>query len=249
MGALHQGHISLVEAAARACSKVVVSIYVNPTQFNDPRDFERYPRTEANDLAMLSDAGVHAVFLPETREMYPNPNERLEFDFNGLDTVMEGAHRPGHFLGVVTIVDTLFKAVVPDRAFFGQKDFQQLAIIRLLAKRLHPYITVVGCPIVREADGLAMSSRNRLLDAESRQKAPAIFRCLESIRQNWKVLGPETLIRNGLDILAEAGLETEYLEIADAASLQGHVTGNDAVACVAVRTGGIRLIDNVLLPA
>lgn len=249
MGALHDGHISLVKTAAEQCPVVVASIYVNPTQFNDPRDFERYPRTEDEDLAMLSEAGVSAVFLPETHEMYRNTSDRLDFDFEGLDTVMEGAFRPGHFSGVVTIVDTFFKIVRPDQAFFGQKDFQQLAIIRLLANRLHPHISVIGCPIVREPDGLAMSSRNRLLEVESRRKAAAIFQSLEAIRFGWKQLDNASLLRKGQEILAQAGLETEYLEIADAHTLQSYTPGKDAVACVAVLTGGIRLIDNVLLPA
>ena len=169
MGALHEGHLSLVEAAADQGNYIIVSIFVNPTQFNDPSDLERYPRDLQRDMNLLENYPVEVVFHPGVEEMYPEPDSR-HFDLSPLDEVMEGKHRPGHFRGVAQIVSKLFEAVEPDLAYFGEKDFQQLAIIRKLTEILGMNIQIIGCPIIREADGLAMSSRNQLLTPEQRAK-------------------------------------------------------------------------------
>lgn len=251
MGALHPGHISLVEAAKLHCKLVVVSIFVNPTQFNEQSDFDRYPRNEQADLDLLRKANVDIVFLPEASEMYAVAEPLLNFDFEGLDTVMEGKHRPGHFQGVVTIVDKFFSLISPNAAFFGQKDFQQLAIIQLLAKRRHPNIQIVGCPIYREANGLAMSSRNTLLNDADRSHAGVLHRALLHIHQGWLQEPPEKLRDEAMHLLTEAGVEVEYLEIANSQSLKpfSSSSNHEAVACLAVRYGAVRLIDNILLPA
>ncbi len=250
MGALHHGHISLVEAAKLHCELVVVSIFVNPTQFNEQSDFDRYPRNEQADLDMLRKAYVDIVFLPEASEMYADAEPLLNFDFEGLDAVMEGKHRPGHFQGVVTIVDKFFSLISPNAAFFGQKDFQQLAIIQLLAKRRHPHIQIVGCPIHREANGLAMSSRNTLLNDADRSHAGVLHRALLHIHQAWLLEPAEKLRDEAMNLLTEAGVEVEYLEIADSQSLKpfSSSSNHEAVACLAVRYGAVRLIDNILLP-
>jgi pantoate--beta-alanine ligase len=249
MGALHNGHLSLVEQAGSECSFVVVSIFVNPTQFNDKEDLARYPRNLEKDLELLSNVKCDLVFAPSVEEVYPEPDTRI-FDFGNLDKVMEGAHRPGHFNGVGQVVSRLFKIVTPDKAFFGQKDFQQLAIIKNLVIQLDLDIEIVPCPIIREKDGLAMSSRNMLLDEEQRKNAPLIsktlFGALEMSKthsvaevKKWVV---ETIDKNPY-------LKTEYFEIVDDTTLepiaqwgtQGNKTG-----CIAVHCGKIRLIDNVI---
>ena len=166
MGALHKGHISLVNIAGKNTDVVIVSIFVNPTQFNNAMDLERYPRDIHKDAKLLADTPCELIFAPTVKEIYPEPDNR-EFDFGQIDKVMEGYYRPGHFRGVAQVVSRLFDIVQPDKAFFGEKDFQQLAIVRELVRQLNSGIEIVGCPIVREADGLAMSSRNMLLDRKS----------------------------------------------------------------------------------
>ena len=251
MGALHPGHLSLVKEAKQQCNLVVVSIFVNPTQFNEQSDFDRYPRNEQADLDLLRQAEVNIVFLPEASEMYAVEEPLLHFDFEGLDTVMEGKHRPGHFQGVVTIVDKFFSLINPNAAFFGQKDFQQLAIVKLLAKRRHPHIQIVGCPIHREANGLAMSSRNTLLIEADRSHAAVLHRALLHIQQGWHLQRADTLRTEAIHMLTEAGVTLEYLEIADSQTLMpfSDSYNHEAVACLAVRYGAVRLIDNILLPA
>ncbi|WP_298062899.1 pantoate--beta-alanine ligase [uncultured Rikenella sp.] len=252
MGALHEGHLSLVKKCRETCDTAVVSIFVNPTQFNDPKDLANYPRTEEADLALLDAAGVDFVFAPSVEEVYPTPDTRV-FDFGGLDRVMEGEHRPGHFNGVGQVVSRLFEIVKPDRAFFGEKDFQQLAIIRYMVAQLGLPIEIVGCPIVRDADGLARSSRNTLLSPEHRAAAPHIYAVLSdaatSLRGRVSVAEAKRIIAERID--ANPLLETEYVEIASASTLQpvsewGAARG-DLRCFVAVHAGDIRLIDNVAI--
>lgn len=249
MGALHRGHVSLVEQAVKATNFVVASIFVNPTQFNNPNDLKTYPRTLEQDLAMLEEAGVSLVFVPTVEEVYPEPDTRV-FDFGNLDKVMEGEHRPGHFNGVAQVVSKLFNMVNPHKAFFGQKDFQQLAIIRRMVEMLDLKVEIVSCPTVREPDGLAMSSRNMLLNPEQRASAPIISKSLAHARNNMERLSvKETIELVKKEINNDPELNVEYFEIADAKTLQpiSHWSNTkQAVGCIAVQVGSVRLIDNIL---
>lgn len=256
MGALHKGHISLVEYAKEQTDCVVVSLFVNPTQFNDPKDLERYPRTEQADLEMLENAGVDVVFVPSVEVIYPQKDERV-FDFGDIEKVMEGASRPGHFNGVVQVVSRLFDIVEPNKAFFGEKDFQQLAIIRKMVKELgydKKGVQIVGCPIVRAEDGLALSSRNALLDQLQRSQAPMIYQALgmlaKHIQENRaEILKTEVLIEQTASIINEIeSLEVEYIDIVDPDTLQHKDSikkGECVRICAAVKCGIIRLIDNM----
>lgn len=248
MGALHEGHLSLVKEAKKNSDAVVVSIFVNPTQFNNPDDLKSYPRDMDKDLKMLEDLSCELIFAPDVKEMYPEEDKR-QFDFGMLDKVMEGKHRPGHFNGVAQVVSKLFEMVRPDKAFFGEKDFQQLAIIRQLVKDLKMPVEIVGCPIVREPDGLAMSSRNLLLTAEMRKIAPVIAQTLsESVNfavgksvQETKEMVIGRI--NGTNLL-----KVEYFDIVDGNTLQSVDKWEDSeyiVGCIAVFAGKVRLIDNV----
>jgi len=249
MGALHEGHIRLVERCVQENSVCVVSIFVNPTQFNDKNDLISYPRTPEQDAEMLRKAGCKYVFMPSAEEMYPEPDTRA-FDFGPLETVMEGRFRQGHFNGVAQIVSKLFDAVMPDRAYFGEKDFQQLAIIRKMTKDLNYPIQIVPCPIVREKDGLAMSSRNRRLSSDEREKAPLIA---ELLFKSTTFVSTKS-ISETIDFVTK-GLSTdptfrlEYYEIVDGDTLQPVENWNDSnfiVGCIAVFCGPVRLIDNIL---
>ena len=250
MGALHQGHLSLVDLCRSMCKVTVVSVFVNPTQFNDKGDLERYPRTPEADLEMLEAAGCDFVFMPSVEEIYPEEDRRI-FDFGMLDKTMEGAFRPGHFNGVAQVVSRLFDIVKPRKAFFGQKDFQQVAVIKNMVEQLRYEIEIVVVPIVREADGLAMSSRNVLLNASRRKSAAGISRALfaaQSEAGKISVNEMKTKIISAID--SDTELKTEYLEIVDSATLQSVENWSDSpeiFACVAVKIGGIRLIDNVKL--
>lgn len=251
MGALHNGHKSLVDRARAENDVVVVSVFVNPTQFNNADDLRTYPRTEEADCAMLQAAGVDYAFIPSADEVYPSPDTRV-FDLGPVADVMEGAMRPGHFNGVAQIVSKLFAWASPDRAYFGEKDFQQIAVIRRMVELEGFKLEIVPCPIVREADGLAMSSRNVRLDAQSRAIAPAIRRAMLAARQ-LKDGGCEAaeVQQKTLDAInAVDGLETEYFIIADAVTMQPIETWQQAgdegaVGCVTVYCGGVRLIDNI----
>ncbi len=272
MGALHEGHLSLVRAAKahrhcegckpeaiqeqkaglRSLSRtqrggiprnddgiVVVSIFVNPTQFNDPADLRNYPRTPESDLAMLEREGVDVVFMPSVEEMYPEPDTRV-FDLGELDKVMEGASRPGHFNGVAQVVSRLFELVCPARAFFGQKDFQQVAIIREMVRQAHKQgetwadVEIVECPTVREDDGLAMSSRNALLTPQHRAAAPDIYRALRLGSLKAGEFSPRELERYVVEETERSGL----LKVIYFGMMDHH-------ACIAVQAGGVRLIDNM----
>ena len=248
MGALHAGHVSLVELARRECDTVVVSIFVNPTQFNDPQDLAKYPRTPEADAAMLEAAGADMVYTPEEADVYPEPDTRV-FDFGALAQVMEGEHRPGHFNGVAQVVSRLFDIVRPERAYFGEKDFQQLAIIRELVRQSELPVAIVGCPIVRDADGLALSSRNARLTTEQRAAAPGIYRALLSaVAQKAEMTPAETAQWAARRIDADPHLTTEYVTVADATTLQpadSWDTPGEKRLFAAVWAGEVRLIDNV----
>lgn len=248
MGALHEGHASLVDRCTKDNDISVVSIFVNPTQFNDQEDLKKYPRTLEADCVLLEPIGVDYVFAPSVEEMYPSPDTR-RFDYPPLDTVMEGVHRPGHFNGVCQIVSKLFDAVKPDRAYFGEKDFQQLAIIREMVRKEHYPIEIIGCPIVREADGLALSSRNTRLSEQGRKDALHISQTLFKSR----TFAEDHTVEETLTFVKEAisnaqGLELEYFDIVDGHTLQSISTWSASqyiVGCITVYCDGVRLIDNI----
>lgn len=252
MGALHPGHISLVEEAHRQADRVVCSIFVNPTQFNNPDDLKGYPRMPEADQALLESAGVHALFTPGEAEIYPDPNDRLRqpgVDLGILDRVMEGAHRPGHFRGVVQVVARLFDIVRPDLAFFGEKDFQQLAVIREMTRQLFLPVRIVGCPTLREPDGLAMSSRNLLLTPSQRAEAVRVSKALFYIRDNIAYHPVDQVLTRARDIIEGGGhLTLEYIELAEESTLQPvqpTLLPDRLRCCVAAWLGKVRLIDNV----
>jgi pantoate--beta-alanine ligase len=250
MGALHEGHLSLVKQAAAETNIVVVSIFVNPTQFNDPKDLERYPRTLDADLKLLEKTGCHLVFAPTVNEIYPEPDTR-KFSFGKLETVMEGQHRPGHFNGVAQVVSKLFEIVKPHKAYFGLKDFQQLAIIKNMVAQLKLPVEIVACPIVREKSGLAMSSRNELLSVDERKNAATISETLFKAKELAKEKSVNEL-KNWIfeTINKNPYLTVEYVEIVDDLQLQPIKNWEEnriKVCCVAVFCGKIRLIDNIVL--
>lgn len=249
MGALHAGHISLVTNAVSENKFVVVSVFVNPTQFNNPEDLEKYPRDIERDAKMLESAGCNLVFAPIASEMYTENeiNSIFDFDFGGLDTVMEGEFRPGHFNGVVQIVSKLFQLVQPNNAYFGEKDFQQLAIIHRMVKILKMDVQIIDCPIVREASGLAMSSRNERLTTEQRTKAAEIYQVLINSRNFASEKSPEILKTWVINQINEVDiLQVEYFDIVDATTLKSINSWiPNAVGCIAVFCGEVRLIDNI----
>ena len=248
MGALHEGHASLVRRSVRENDITVVSIFLNPTQFNDPKDLQRYPRTLEADCQLLEQCGAQIAFAPSVEEMYPEPDTRT-FSYPPTDTVMEGARRPGHFNGVCQIVSKLFAAVSPDRAYFGEKDYQQIAVIKRMTANLGFNIEIVPCPVVREDNGLAMSSRNTLLSPEEKAIAPNIYRILSQSKQLGKTIAEtqQWVIDN---INAIPGLEVEYYSIVDGdtlADVQDWTQASSIVGCITVYCGAtpIRLIDHV----
>ena len=248
MGALHAGHASLVKRSVNENEVTVVSVFVNPTQFNDKNDLVKYPRTLDADCKLLEACGATYTFAPSVEEMYPEPDTR-QFSYAPLDTVMEGAFRPGHFNGVCQIVSKLFEAVKPHRAYFGEKDFQQLAIIHEMVRQMQFDLEIVGCPIVREEDGLALSSRNARLSAEERENALKISQTLFKSRTfaaTHTVSETQKFVEDA--IAAAPGLRLEYFEIVDGITLQK--VGNwdqtsYAVGCITVFCGDVRLIDNI----
>jgi pantoate--beta-alanine ligase len=250
MGALHRGHLSLVQRCKKECGTAVVSIFVNPTQFNDKGDLARYPRTLAADVQLLQTAGCDVAFAPSEAEVYPEPDTRV-FDFGPLDKVMEGAHRPGHFNGVAQVVSRLFDVVQPSYAYFGEKDFQQLAVVSEMVRRLELPVEIVRCPIVREADGLALSSRNALLTPEQRAAAPLIAKTLFAAVDMVCSVDLAALKKFVADAInASEQLTLEYFEVVCAHTLQPVASLDDDCAkqaCIAVHAGKVRLIDNVRL--
>lgn len=249
MGALHQGHISLVERAKEENDIVVVSVFVNPIQFNNPHDLQTYPRSLEKDVCMLTKVGCDLVFSPSEEEMYPKQESIQEnFDFGLLEQVMEGASRPGHFFGVAVVVSRLFLMVNPDRAYFGEKDFQQLAIIQKMVRQRDFKVQVIPCPILRENDGLAMSSRNVRLSPEQREKAPQIYQVLKASNELVGKLSPQELKNWVLGEYKRLNLDVEYFEIANAITLESLTEWEKeqgSVGCVVVHFGNVRLIDNI----
>ena len=248
MGALHEGHFSLVRKCKSENDICVVSIFVNPTQFNNPNDLSTYPRTLEQDTKKLAELGCDMVFAPSTEEMYTNEETttKFSFDFGGLDQVMEGPNRPGHFNGVVQIVSKLFDLVQPLRAYFGEKDFQQVAIIKLMVKVMGYDTMIIPCPIVRETSGLAMSSRNQLLSPEQKVTAAQISHILFESRQLIQCQSiPQVQSWVIEQINRVDGLQVEYFEIVDRDTLQPANSWNNTIGCITVHCGNVRLIDNI----
>ncbi|HEY9083970.1 MAG TPA: pantoate--beta-alanine ligase [Vicingaceae bacterium] len=254
MGALHQGHLSLMAKAIEENDLMVCSIFVNPTQFNNKEDLEKYPRHTDKDLALIQNAFADnaklVIFLPDVKEIYPNKIER-SYDFGNLSLVMEAQHRPGHFDGVGMVLERFFDVVQPTRAYFGEKDFQQLAVVRNLVKQLKLPVQIIGCPIVREANGLAMSSRNERLTPEQKEQAANIYKFLQDAKQQAKILSVEEVKNNFISAIKNIlALQLEYLEIADGNTLTPITNWEETTYCVAfvaVFVGNVRLIDNVTL--
>ena len=248
MGALHEGHLSLINRAKKDNDIVVCSVFVNPIQFNNPADLEKYPRTPEKDIEKLEQAGCDAVFMPTAEEMYPNKVED-HYDFGDIEHVMEGACRPGHFNGVAIVVRKLFEIVNPNKAYFGEKDFQQLAIIKKMVRDLNMNLEIVPCPIVREIDGLAMSSRNVRLNEAERAIAPKIFATLNDSITKKDAMSPSEMKKYTLDKYAEIKeFDVEYVEITDEINLKSLENWNEcdhARIFVALQLGPVRLIDNV----
>ena len=248
MGALHKGHLSLIDCAKNGNDVTAASIFVNPTQFNEREDFKKYPRNFDKDLDFLSKQGCDIAFTPSEEEMYPEPDNR-QFDFGELQNVMEGAHRPGHFNGVTQIVSKLLEIIQPNKAYFGEKDFQQLAIIRELTKQLNLNTEIVGCPIIRETDGLAMSSRNKRLSPDERNNAALISKVLfrgKEMAGKKSVQNLKEWMKNQLN--KNPYINVEYIEIANENNLQPIQSWKDAEnirAFAAAWVGNVRLIDNV----
>ena len=250
MGALHAGHRSLVERARRECATVVVSVFVNPTQFNDKTDLKNYPRTPEADLRLLEEVGADYVFMPSVEEVYPEPDTRT-FDFGMIDKVMESASRPGHFNGVAQVVSRLFDLVKPAKAYFGEKDFQQIAVIREMVRQLRIPVEIIPCPIVRGEDGLALSSRNTLLDTDHRTAAPYIYKVLKAAVEKSHQTTPDQLAAwVTAQVESNPLLKVIYFQVVDAATMQQVRTWEESPAiqgCIAVQAGDIRLIDNIKL--
>ena len=248
MGALHSGHRSLVELARKECETVVVSVFVNPTQFNDKNDLKHYPRTPEADEALLRAAGADIVFMPSVEEIYPEPDTRV-FDFGEIDKVMEGATRPGHFNGVAQVVSRLFDMVNPAKAYFGEKDFQQIAVIKAMVAQLGLDVEIVECPIIRDVDGLALSSRNTLLTAEHRAAAPHIYATISQCADKTQTMSPAELEEwVKAEVESNPLLKVIYFQAVDALTMQEVATWEQSErvqGCIAVQAGEIRLIDNV----
>lgn len=250
MGALHEGHLALIERAHKENEVVVVSIFVNPTQFNNPIDLEKYPRMIDADARKLEELGFSTLlFAPSVEEVYPENDTYDPIDLSGLDKVMEGKFRPGHFQGVVHVVRNLFQIVEPNNAYFGQKDFQQLAIIRHMTKSLKFKINIVGCDTLRQSNGLAMSSRNLRLNEQQKEDALILFKTLHYIKKHKDSFKPQELRSMAIQFFQESDLKLEYLDIVDAANLSSlqNDWSEQSVCCIAAFCGDVRLIDNMLL--
>lgn len=248
MGALHAGHLSLVDRARKECDVVVASVFVNPTQFNDKGDLATYPRTPEADAALLEKSGVDYILMPTVEEIYPTVDDR-QFDFGAKDKVMEGASRPGHFNGVAQVVSRLFEIVEPTKAYFGEKDFQQIAIIRAMVEMLGFDVEIVDCPIVRDSDGLALSSRNMLLTPQHRAAAPEIYKALcDGVASAANSTPAEVTLSVTEQINSNELLDVVYFKIVDSLSLQEVESWEESQAiqgCITVQAGAVRLIDNI----
>lgn len=251
MGALHEGHIGLVKTAASACDVAVCSIFVNPTQFNDPGDFRKYPNRLENDIKLLAGTGVKVLYLPPVEAIYPNGVAALEhYDLGYLETILEGKYRPGHFQGVCQVMARLLKAVEPDVLFMGQKDYQQCMVVKKLLSILGMEVEFVACPTAREEDGLAMSSRNLRLSPGERQRAPEIYKTLRFIKEHISFKSTGALKKQAIGDLEDKGFKVDYVEIADATTLEPVSNWNNQqqlVALIAAFNGEVRLIDNLVI--
>ena len=250
MGALHQGHLSLYKAAKKENDEVISSIFVNPTQFNNPDDFQKYPKTLEKDLELLEKAGVDAVYVPNVEEMYPDGLNSKKYDFDGLENEMEGKYRPGHFDGVGTIVEELFRQVQPHNAYFGEKDYQQLAIIKKMIEKTKLPVKIHGVPTLREEDGLAMSSRNVRLTETQRKEATIIYETLTKVKEWFKVISLEEIKQKVTDIFRNSNFELEYFVIADEKTLKEtdyFYKDKNYRAFIVAYAGEVRLIDNMYL--
>ncbi len=250
MGALHNGHLSLYEVARHENDEVISSIFVNPTQFNNPDDFIKYPKTLDKDLELLEKAGIDAVYVPSVEDIYPEGMKSKHYNFDGLEDEMEGKARPGHFDGVGTVVEELLRQVQPHNAYFGEKDFQQLAIIKKLVKKLHLPIKIHGVPTLREEDGLALSSRNLRLNEEQRKEALLIYKTLSQVKEWFNVLSLADIKKRVEDIFENSDLDLEYFVIADEKTLkETDFTYKDKSyrAFIVASAGNVRLIDNLHL--
>lgn len=250
MGALHQGHLSLYEAAKHENDEVISSIFVNPTQFNNVDDFKKYPKTLEKDLEMLEKAGVDAVYVPSVEDIYSGNLASKKYDFDGLDEEMEGKYRPGHFDGVGTVVEELLRQVQPHNAYFGEKDFQQLAIIKKLVKKLNLPVKIYGVPTLREEDGLAMSSRNLRLNEEQRKEATLIYKTLLQVNDWFRVISVEEIKKRVKEIFEKSELDLEYFVIADEKTLKEtdfFYKDKKYRAFIVAYAGDVRLIDNIHL--
>ena len=251
MGALHEGHLELIRVAKKATDLLVVSIFVNPTQFNDPADFHKYPITIEADIELLEAAGTDILFYPTVEDLYPSGTKELEhYELGFLETILEGSSRPGHFQGVCQVMNRLLLAVQPNHLFMGQKDYQQCMVVKELCRQENLHLEFHTIPTVREEDGLALSSRNRRLSTTDRMAAPAIFKCMNMIKDELKPGDTEPLQRKAMQLLQEAGFRVDYVTIADAESLEPvkDWNGEQPVAVlIAAFLGEVRLIDNLLL--
>jgi pantoate--beta-alanine ligase len=249
MGALHRGHLALIDLSASDCDRTVCSIFVNPTQFNDPSDFEKYPRLVDGDIKLLEDTHCDVVFLPSVKEIYPAGQATEVIDYGAITSSLEAAMRPGHFNGVVAVLRRFFDIVQPDKAYFGEKDFQQLALVKELCRREYPEIEIVPCPIIREESGLAMSSRNQRLSEEGKIKAAKIYAMLQHVAAKRESQGLNLLLSDAVKELEKEGdLRVEYFHVIDAQSFDvlTEYTEN-ARLVIAVWLEGVRLIDNLSL--
>ena len=249
MGALHAGHMALVERAKKECDVVIASVFVNPTQFNNPKDLELYPRTPEKDAVLLSEHGCDFVFFPTVEMMYPADLEFPVVDLGVMESIMEGAFRPGHFKGVVQIVWRFFSLIQPDKAFFGLKDFQQVAVIKHMVRSLNLPIEIVPCPTLRETSGLAMSSRNMRLSDQEKEEAVVIFKTLSFLKEHVSEYNPSELVKKGKELMDASTLRLEYLQIVDPASLLelDDAWTPGATACLSAYCEEVRLIDNMRL--
>lgn len=249
MGALHEGHISLITQAKDENDVVVVSIFVNPTQFNNAEDLKKYPRVIEQDTKLLTNCKVDFVFIPSESEIYPQDYVRPTIDLGALDQVMEGKFRPGHFMGVVEVVKRLFGIVQPHNAYFGQKDFQQVAVIKKMTEFFQLPIQIIACPIIRSEKGLALSSRNMRLNDSEKEQALTIFQTLQFAKQHVKEHDPQTLQAMCFEKLTKSGLQVEYVEIVNPKTLNTlkNTWRNGAVCCIAAFCGNVRLIDNMVI--
>jgi pantoate--beta-alanine ligase len=250
MGALHQGHLNLIKTAHLHTDLVISSIFINPSQFNDKGDFERYPRTLENDIKLLQKAGCHAIFTPSIDEIYPKI-DNIIYDFGFLTNTLEGAHRPGHFSGVIKVVKRLFEIIEPNKAYFGKKDYQQFLVIKTLKERFGFFIDIEGCETTRETSGLAMSSRNKLLTEDQRNKATILYNTLLKVKKEAKKSLLEQTLNSALnDLIDYQNLVLDYFVIVDATSLlpiKKWEDADNAMALVAATFGKVRLIDNMIL--